>query len=147
MPDIPVSENHRRGISSTLGILDEMLCRFERWAKGESVRGVLYREEGKLSPEQRAAILKEIRNIRETLTQLRNKLELNEKTIDIPTAIWSQCSWFWEALVELESRHLRRYGSLPAGLEKYLDPKIHHIIEHLTKISEIVHARPPGGSA
>lgn len=103
----------------------------------------MYREHGGLTPAQKAAVLEEIKVIRATLTELRDRLGLSEKTTDIQTAIWSQCSWFWESLVELESKRLRRYGDVPRGFGKYFDPKLEHIIDRLTRISEIVHEQSP----
>jgi hypothetical protein len=135
---IAISENHRRGIESTLGLLDEMLCRFEQWARGSESRGVLYEEHNSLTARQRKQILGTIVSIREVMKTLRDDLNLEGKVQDVRTAIWSQSASFWEALVELESPRLKRYGDLPAGFAEYFDPKVDTLIELLRGFSETV---------
>ncbi|MCD6416260.1 MAG: hypothetical protein J7M08_06155 [Planctomycetes bacterium] len=36
------NEDQTRVLGATLGLLDEMLCRIEGWARGHEVRSVLY---------------------------------------------------------------------------------------------------------
>jgi len=133
---IPIGENHRSTIASTLGILDEMLCRFERWAKGAEARSVLYLEQNTLRYQQKREILTHIKAIRELLSQLRDDLDLPPKTLDVAGAIWSESACFWEAVVELGPRYLQAYGEVPPELAAYIDPKVELLIEHLTAISE-----------
>jgi hypothetical protein len=40
-------------------------------------------------------------------------------------------------LVELECKHLRRYGAPPDGLAEYLDPKTAQLIDSVKEISRI----------
>lgn len=140
-----LSDNHRRGIASTLGLLDEMLCRFERWANGEVVGGVLYQERNTLSRRQRQTILNEIATLRRLLTELRDSLGLEVKTQDVASAIWSQSSAYWEALVELGSKYLRRYGDMPEGFATDFDPKMEQIVAHMICIGEATSRRRPTG--
>jgi len=135
-----LSENHRRGISSTLGLLDEMLCRFQRWADGEVSEGVLYRQENTLTSRQRQAILKEIAALRRLMVELRDSLGLEVRTQDVGSAIWSQSSAQWVALVELGAKYLRRYGDVPEGFSQYFDPKIEQMIDHLIAIAGAANA-------
>ena len=137
-----LSENHRRGISSTLGLLDEMLCRFERWAKGDVAQGVLYQEHDTLSGSQRQAILKDIAALRRLMAELRDTLGLEIKAQDVAGAIWSQSLAFWEALVELEAKYLKRYGDLPEGFAKEFDPKVQRIIQHVIRIADAANRAP-----
>ena len=130
-----LGENHRRGIATTLTLLDEALCEFEQWAGGRELRSVLYEERNALSPEQRAKILAEVAQMRERLRKLRDALGLEGSVRDAATAIWGQCSGLWEHLVELEAKHLRRYGELPPGLARYLDPQVAALLLHLRQIS------------
>ncbi|MFW6132516.1 MAG: hypothetical protein ACOC8F_01370 [Planctomycetota bacterium] len=140
-----LSDNHRRGISSTLALLDEMLCRFERWANCEAAEGVLYQERDTLSRRQRQRILNEIAALRRVLTELHDSLGLEVKTQDVASAIWSQSSAYWEALVELGSKHLRRYGDMPEGFAGDFDPKVEQIVRHMMCIGDAAsHRRPTG---
>jgi len=129
-----LSENHKRGISSTLALLDEMLCRFERWSKGEQAEGVLYLERNMLTAQQRR-ILAEVGAVRVPLAELRESLGLAVKTQAVGRAIRSESSAYWEALVELGTKYLRRYGEMPDGFGEYFDPKVEQIIGHMTRIA------------
>ena len=143
-PVISISENHRRGIASTLGLLDEMLCQFEQWAQGSEAHGVLYEESNSLTARQPKQIMGTITSIREVMKTLRDDLKLERNILDIRTAVWSRSASFWEALVELETGRLKRYGELPEGFAEYFDPKINTLVELLREFSET--ERRPGKS-
>ncbi len=132
---IAIGEAHRRGIATTLALLDEMLCRFRRWADGYVARGVLYEERGSLGRAQRKAIRGEIAAVRDLLEELRETLCLPVRTQDTRDAVWSQASAYWEAIVELDSRRLRRYGDVPGELAEYLDPKVEELAARLLRIA------------
>ena len=51
-----MSENHIRGISVTLSLLDKALWNFDQWAKGHEVRSVLYEVRNSLPAAQRQLI-------------------------------------------------------------------------------------------
>ncbi len=132
-----ISNNHRRGVASTLGLLDEMLCRFEQWMHCQPAEGVLYRQSDTLTAEQKVAIQIEIDALREMMKELRDDLRLEVRTENIGTAIWAHISAFWEALVELKAKSLRRYGDVSDGLAEYLDPRIEQMIERMMLIADV----------
>jgi hypothetical protein len=143
-----LSENHRRAISTTLNMLDEMLCGFERWAGGQEAHSAFYNEHNSLTPEQSEAIVHEIQAIRGLLRRMRDDLRLDGKVVDVANAIWGAAAGLWPTLVETESHHLRGYGQPPGWLAGYLDPKIEELIERLSRIGSIAlgtdrHAGPP----
>lgn len=147
-----VSEYHKRGISTTLALLDETLCAFELWARGHQARGALYEERNPLSPQERQDILGEIARLRATLEQLKGDLQLRPKALNVATVIWAWCWTLLEPLQELEGRHLRRYGEPPAELVAYLDPKVGELCERLRKIHQIAsraraRSEPPGATS
>lgn len=137
--DISIGENHRRGISSALTLLDEMLCDFERWAKGAAACGPLYSESNDLGPKQRQTILEEIEILRAMLVDFRDTLALPRKVERVAASIWFRSSLFWETLVELESKHLRRYGAVPPVFAADFDPKVKFLIKHLEAIADAAH--------
>jgi hypothetical protein len=138
-----ISDNHRRGISSTLILLDEMLCRFERWAMGESVRGVLYHEVNDLTDRQRELILMVIEDLRAIMAELKESLSLKYRTQYIANTIWSESASFWVPLVELEPKHLKRYGAVPDDFVDYFAPKLSNLISNLNKIGKITQKQSP----
>jgi len=107
-----MSENHRRGISVTLGLLEQALCEFEEWAKGREVRSVLYEEHNDLAEGQREEILREVESMRRVLRQMKHFLDLKDICRSAKGEIWARCSALWEGLVELEGKYLKRYGEV-----------------------------------
>jgi len=133
-----IGENHRRGISCTLILLDEMLCRFERWAKGECARGVFFHEVNDMTDRQRDLILLAIEDLRIIMDELKESLSLKSQTKYISNAIWSESASFWVPLVELEPKHLKRYGDITVEFTAYFTPKLKQLISNMNKIGKIV---------
>jgi hypothetical protein len=136
-PTILLGDNHRKGISTALSLLDQMLCQVEQYAHGRQIRSVLYVERNALSANQKKSLLAEIAQMRHLLKELKDALGLEAKTEDAGRKIWGQGSTFWEILVETKSRFLKRYGQPPDGLAEYLDPRIDLLIEHLRNLTEL----------
>jgi len=129
-----MSENHIRGISTTLALLDKALCEFDQLAKGHEIRSVLYHVLNPLSGAQRQLIVAEVAEIKSMLEEIRETLSLEVTVRSSDRMITSSCSILWASLLELESRHLRRYGDLPPGLADYLDPRITPLNNRLRRI-------------
>ncbi|MBN1900190.1 hypothetical protein JW926_02540 [Candidatus Sumerlaeota bacterium] len=132
-----INENHRRGISSTLILLDEMLCMFENWAKGEAGCGILYREINDLNDSQIKSLLRRISALRNLIGEMRDRLSLSDKTIQLSGKIWAQSSAFSNHLIELESKYLRGYGEIAADAVRYLDAQSHKLVSELKGITKI----------
>ena len=126
-----------RGISSTLTLLDEDLCEFDRWAKGHEVRSVLYEVRNTLSAVQRQQIGERVAKMHVMLKEIRDTLNLEGSVTAVHKRIVSSCAVLWVSLVELESSRIRRYGDVPPGLAEYLDPKVALLNENLRRISQI----------
>ena len=137
-PPIEITDGHRRTIVATLGLLDEALCRFDRWAVGEEALGVLYRQSNRLSRDQRQAIMKEISALRRIMRVLRSDLRLRPKVEDVSVAIWSRASSHWPGLEELRAKHLRRYGGISPNAKQYLDAKVDELVEHVHGLMQAV---------
>jgi len=138
-----VSENHRRGITVTLTILDEALCEVEQWANGRELHSVFYNERNRLQAWQRQEILSEIAQMRIQLQELKETLHLEPRVEDAGTAIRGRCSGLWEHIVELKAKHLRRYGDVPSELGDYIDPKAEQLIQRILRILETLKRRRP----
>jgi len=138
------SEDHRRHIGTTLSILDENLCSFERLTRGHAARGVLYEETNDLSPAVRRSIRKEISNLRDLLREMQGDLGLQPTRQTASHLIWIGCSMLWEHLVEIESRYLKAYGPVPAGLASPHDEKTRKVIERLQRISRLARSGRAG---
>jgi hypothetical protein len=130
-----MSENHIRGISTTLALLDKALCEFDQWAKGREIRSVLYQVLNPLSEAQRQLVAAEISQMKGILEEIRDTLHLEVTTRSSDKMITSSCSVLWTSLVEMESRHLRRYGVVPPDLADFIDPRAGRLNDHLQKIA------------
>jgi len=137
-----ISDNHKRGITATLVLLDESLCQFERWAKGGEARSVLYEERNTLSAREREMLLAEIAEMQAILRNVRDTLRLEGSIQTARHAIRSQCFGLLEHLVEIESKYLGRYGEPPPGLGEYLDPKVAALEQRLDRIIAIARGKP-----
>jgi hypothetical protein len=133
-----MSENHIRGISTTLSLLDKALCEFEQWAHGHEVRSVLYEIRNTLSEDQRRLIAEEVAEMKSILREIRSTLDLEASMRHVDKMILGSCSVLWVSLAELDGRHLRRYGEVPPGLAEYLEPQADALNQHLRSIADIV---------
>jgi hypothetical protein len=53
----------------------------------------------------------------------------------------------WESTLELQGRYLKGFGEPPAGLVRFLDPKVWEIVTHLDAIVACIgvfHLSKPG---
>jgi len=140
-----MSESHFRAFGATLGLVDEALCEFERWALGRAARGVIFEEINDLSLGKRKKLLDGINAVRGSIKELQDRLGLEKEQLVVSHAIWVKCSGFWEMLVELESSHLKRYGPVPPKLAQELDAQVTRINRQFQGLSTLVRARDSTG--
>jgi hypothetical protein len=143
---IDVPENHRRGITTTLTLFDELLCRVEEWAQGREVRSVLHLERNRLTKAQRSRILAEVAKLRRLLESARRQLGLEPAGHDAAADIWSRCAVFREYVMELESRQLHRYGEVPSDLADYVDSLAPRLLAALDRIIAAVSSSEKKGT-
>ncbi len=134
---LKISEPMHRGISTTLTLLDEHLCEIEQWANGREQQSVLYREHNTLTAAQRSEILCELSKAREILRRLRDSLSLSTETCDAAARVVSLCSAAWPNLVELQGKHLKRYGEPSEELRNVLTPEVDTLIALMSRIADI----------
>jgi len=142
---LTLGESHRRSISTTLVILDEMLCDFEEIAHGRERRSVVFAERNDLSDDERRAVLGTIDKMRAVLRQLAADLGIQPQVQDLSREIVGRSSALWVHLVETESKYLRRYGELPEALPSYLDPIVEALIAELNGLAQVGRRRRRGG--
>jgi len=143
-----LGDTHRRGIGTTLALLDEAICEFDQWANGRKASSAIYEESNSLESEQKAAILRETAAVRALLAEIAQDLHLSKSTNDASRAIWAKTISLWENLAELHFKHLHRYGQPPPWLKGYLDPRVDKLLKHLEALRSIVeHEKRDGGAA
>jgi hypothetical protein len=132
LPDLNESQQSR--IRITLTLLDEALVKFEEWAQGREVRSLLYVEENTLTPDERAKLLTAITEIRCTMRELRDDLNLEASPQDIAKTIRGQCYILWVNVLEMTGKYLRGFGEPSQELVDYLDPRANSIMYYLDDI-------------
>lgn len=136
-PIIEINENQHRGISVSLGLLDQALCEIKQWAEGREIISIMYREQNQLSLKQRTGILGLIKDIQSIISEIRDAMQLKDHVIQATRSICGHCSILWEQILELESRRLSRYGEVSSSLVDYLDPKVEIIVKGILDISDL----------
>jgi len=120
-----------------LALLDKALCEFERWAKNDETRSVLYEIRNTLSEDQQNGILTEVSAMRKVLLELKVALNLEPTVRSVPKMIAGSCAVLWASLVELETKRLRRYGEVPPTLSEFLEPQVPILIDRLHRIGRL----------
>ncbi len=134
----PVNLAHQRGIGVTLTLVDSALCRIDEWANGRETQSVLHREQNNLTEDQRAAIKETTDQMRRLIEELARTFNVHGSVQDAASTVRGECAGVWEPLVEMLTKHLRRYGDLPEGLAEYLDPKTEQLIQGIEHILDIL---------
>ncbi len=132
-----MDDRHKLSIAITLGLVEARLSDFEQWAEGREWRGAIYRERNDLTPEDREAILAEIRSIQEIIREIRAHFDLPERVEDVAKSIWASCWSLLEPITEMQGRYMRRYGDPSPELMDYLDPQADRLAECVQRISQI----------
>jgi len=140
----PLEENHRRAVSTTLALLDELLCRIEGWAGGREDRGILYTERNNLAPSQRKTLRQTVAHLRGLILSARIELDLKATTQDALSDIWSRCAAFRQNLMEITGASLRRYGPVSRDVVHRLDALSRDLLDGLDTILDALPKAPDG---
>jgi len=139
---LEISENHKRAIAAALGTVADWLDRIAAAATRPAQQDRLRRLEGTLSADRQRRIAERIAKARAVLDEMAACLRLPHRVDSIPRQIAAACAVAWEDLVETQSRHLRRYGPLPAGAATYIDSRIDDLIEIVGQIDAAGRGEP-----
>jgi hypothetical protein len=133
-----LAANHQRSISVSLRLLDQALCEWERWARGDLLRGVVYQQKDTLSPREKKQLNLRIATIRQRIAKLHDELELDCESVATSQLIVGRANVLWEMLAELNSRLLAGYGNVSAEMANYLDPIAEEMAAHRYEISRLL---------
>ncbi|MCM8815169.1 MAG: hypothetical protein NC937_01550 [Candidatus Omnitrophica bacterium] len=135
---LKLSANHKRAVSTTLTMLDELFVFIEKWVDGQCYASVLYEEKNDLSPSQKKTLKKELLKFRQYLNDLKNDMKIEKQTQSAINDIWSRVSVFRENIMELEARHMKRYGHIPQEVQEYFNDMSKKLLSQLDRILEII---------
>lgn len=136
-----MTDQHRRGISVTLVMLDQNLCRIARWAEGREAQSVMFEERNELRPDQRTQLLEQIAELRTKIAQIKECCGLKEEAASVVNSIFTICFGLRDDLVDLEPTFMRRYGELSSELAEFLDGASKEILQKMDGLASIVKSR------
>ncbi len=138
MAGVKLSENHKRAISTTLTVLDELIVCIEKWVDGHQYRSVLYQEKNDLNSSHRKALKKQTQILQDYLDILRKDMAIKKTTQSAVNDIWSRVSAFRENIMELEAKHMKRYGEISSESQIYLNNLSKKLLAEIDRILQII---------
>jgi len=143
MPRTPdeskLHELHRRRLEVTVSLVENGLDRMERLL-GDSVQGGILRSvEDTLSPEERSALLEEIRRLRDDLDKFAEEYRLERHPLALRQVLNAELSSTWVMLENCRPKRMKGYGvdfdpGLRAALEEKVELLVTQVVALRTKI-------------
>lgn len=133
-----LNEPHRRGLSATFRMLEEMMCEIETMINNDGYGGILIVIDNDISTQAREEIAKRIKLVREKVIRLSKQFALEMKQTKSSIQILADLFYCWEILEGSKAKKLRSYGEVAEGLEEVLDPQINTIIDLITEMENIL---------
>lgn len=133
---LTLDENHRRVISVGLSCVDEMLCVIEAWMGGRAAQGVLYCERNDLPAQRHGPMRQRVAETRELLAEARDRLGLKANEVVASADTWSRICVHRDTVCELDAKHLRGYGELPAEVGGYMDGLSCRLLNALDRLAD-----------
>lgn len=140
-PEQHIAPPLKNGIRVTLLLLDEALCEIEEWANGRARQSVMVHEHNELSDQQRTGIIETVLRARTTISELKDLIGLRGETADAAGRIRALCSSVWPHLVELQGKHIKRYGRASPRTTELLTDRSAELIQALGEISDIAQGK------
>ena len=128
----------RNGLSTTLSILDEMLCEIEQTMIGSGHTGVLHKMQDDVPTPVKKEIVNRISLIRDRIEVMKEQFALEESNHKASKNFLAKLAYGWEILEGAKARHLRRYGAVAQGLAEVLDPQLSDIIILVDEMRDLV---------
>lgn len=133
-----LSANHKRAISTTLTMFDELLVSIEKWVDGQQYSSILYEEKNDIRPLQRKALKKQLYILRDYLCKIKEDLEIEKTKQSAINDIWSRVSAFRENIMELEAKHMKKYGQISQDAQEYMNDLSRKLLTNLDRILDII---------
>lgn len=131
---IEISPNHQRVIIVGLYMLEKSIEQIE----GALITGyrerITYEIIDYLDDNIRNSILQDIEKMRKIIRELKDGLNLQTQEESVLRKVRGEAAHIWEALSDMTSGGLDRYGKTPKELADFWDSKIEELIEISLKI-------------
>lgn len=126
---IEISPNHQRVIIVGLYMLEKSIEQIE----GALITGyrerITYEIIDYLDDNIRNSILQDIEKMRKIIRELKDGLNLQTQEESVLRKVRGEAAHIWEALSDMRSSGLDRYGKTPKELADFWDPRVEELIE------------------
>jgi hypothetical protein len=112
-----INQNHQRVMAASLYTLEKSIERIEGILTTQPRYRITYEVNDLLDDEVRSALLQDLERMRNIIERLKEKLNLKPRKDSMTRNLWVvEVINIWEALSEMESDELDRYGKTPKEL-------------------------------
>ncbi len=135
-----INQNHQRVITVGLYTLEKSTELIEQLLTVQDGERITYKANNQLDDKVRNSVLRDIEEMRKIIRELKDELNLKPREESIARNVRAEAAHIWEALCDMLSGGLDRYGKTPKELADLWDPKVKELIETClrieTKLSE-----------
>jgi hypothetical protein len=128
-----INENHRRFLSSVLGLLAKDLCLMELYLQ-QPIHDRMFNVVNDLSGEESEKLLSVIASLKKCIEEFANRFELEPSEENVRNTLSSSFNMYWVDLCEMEPRSLDGYGPIGADAIDSLD-------RYITRLKSLVEFR------
>ncbi|OQB39917.1 MAG: hypothetical protein BWY06_01420 [Candidatus Latescibacteria bacterium ADurb.Bin168] len=147
-PQIPLSENHRRIVGSSLRYAEDQIL-FCRRLLTETSENRMTRFADEYSDDQIRALVELCDELHEKLVSFADRAGVSPAERSVSRHVSGIMSSIWETLEDLRPRKLRAYGDVPADAARELEPIVEdavQIIERVLDFSRRCASSPDSGA-
>jgi hypothetical protein len=103
-------EFHARSLASTLTLADASVRRMERLLTNGGEEGLIRFIQNTLSPEESAAVLRDVHSMREMLTAMAATFSLQRNALDLRRVLDAELSTLWVLFEDCRPSRMKGYG-------------------------------------
>jgi len=133
MNRIPLSSNHKRSVSSSIYLVEQLAEEIES-AIQDTDDEIMRKLTKDISEEKKKAILDALKNIRLTLEKIAEKYQLAKHEVDQSHYVSARKVKMWEVLNDTTTKRLKGFGDFPEEYAGEFDDDINNLIELVEKI-------------
>lgn len=133
MNRIPLSSNHKRSVSSSIYLVEQLTDEIETALLNTDGK-VMRKLTKNISEERKKAILAALKNIRLSLEKIAEKYQLTKNEVLQSHYVSARKAKMWEVLNDTTTKRLKGFGDFPEKYAEEFDDDIRNLIELVEKI-------------
>ncbi|MBI2486163.1 MAG: hypothetical protein HYW01_04235 [Deltaproteobacteria bacterium] len=127
--NMEINQYHQRVITAGLYMLEKSIELIERLLIVQDREKITYRVNDQPGDKVRNSVLQDVEKMRKIIRELKDELNLKPREESIARNVRAEAAHIWEALCDMVSGELDRYGKTPKELADLWDPKVKELIE------------------